>query len=322
MKNFSLKTKENYLPSSRRKTILRYLIVVLVAFAALGFGKNMLGTFSSYLTTPIFMARHYIMNSTATVPTFIRSRIELLTQVRSLEEEIMAQKGMDTTLALLTEENKELRALLSATSSPRIVSGVISRPPYTPYDTILIDRGSRDGITENAPVYHSGGIAIGYVRSVFPGSALVTLFSSPGAESTVYVFGPNLFTTAYGEGGGVIRISVPQGVTIEQGDTIVLPSLDSGALGTVDEIRSVPTEPEQHAYATLSVPIQSLRLVSVGARPIESITYEEAVVRVGELEHELFTFDIPELATSTPGIATTSPVEVTDATSTGTTTSE
>lgn len=258
------------------------------------FFKDILGVTTSYVTTSLYEVRHYFLTSSATVPVFLRSRIELEKQIQVLEQEVASQKGTDATLAFVTNENEQLRALLNASSTERIGAGVIARPPYSPYDTILLDKGSDDGIVLHAPVYHGKGIAIGYVRQVFSQTALVTLFSSPDIETTVFVFGSNLFTTAYGEGGGIIRLSVPQGIAIAEGDVVILPSIESGALGTISEIQSIPTEPEQHAFVTLPAPLQSLRLVAVGKSPVEQISFSDAQLRVEEAEKELFTIAIPE----------------------------
>ncbi len=293
MKNFLLKTKGSYLHNDKDRKVSQYLIPIVIAFVVLYGGKEIVATFSSLVTIPIFAVRHYMEESTGTVPVFFRNRLALDQEIKKLQQEVAEREGLDTTLSYLTAENVELRKMLQASSTPRIIAGVISRPPQTPYDTMLIDRGSDDGILLNAPVYYGEGQAIGYVQTVFRGSAQVTLFSSPGVESTVYVFGPNIFTTAYGEGGGIIRLSVPQGIVIQKGNIVLLPSLERGVLGTIDDIQSVATEPEQHAYVTFDASMQSIRLVTIGTHPIQKSTFNEVEFRIRESEKELFTFDVP-----------------------------
>ena len=275
---------------------------ILVAFLVLFFAKGVVSGVASTVTTPFYFVRHYIETSSATVPTFFRARMELISEIQKLEAEILAQRGKDAAFAFTKEENEELRNLFQASSTPQILAGVISRPPYTPYDTLIVDKGGDDGVVQYAPVYFGNKMAVGYVRSVFSQSSLVTLFSSPDAESTVYVFGPNIFTPAYGEGGGVVRLSIPQGMPVEKGNVVVLPSLEGGIMGLVDHVRSVPTEPEQHAYVLFDIPLQSIRVVSIGTVPIRPITYEDASEEVKEAERNLFTFEVPvdaEVASTT-----------------------
>jgi cell shape-determining protein MreC len=294
MKNFSQKTKGNFPLNFRERRRGRFVLWIVLAFLVLGFLKDVVGGVAGMVTAPLYAVRHYFETSSATVPVFLRSRNDLLEHIQSLEQEVASQKGIDTTLAFVMEENEELRNLLQSTSTNRVVAGVIARPPFTPYDSIVLDRGSDDGVVLHAPVYHGKGVALGYVRSVTAHTALVTLFSSPGVESTVYVFGPNMFTTAYGEGGGIIRLSVPQGIFIEKGNIVVLPSIDTGVLGKIDEIQSIPTEPEQHAYVTFGVPMNSIRLVTVGTRPVEPATFEMAAEQVREESKMLFAIPVPE----------------------------
>lgn len=294
MRNFSLRTRENSLRSSKVR-LWKPVFFVLGAFFLLIFVRDGINIVASAVASPFFFVRHYIETSSDTVPAFLRSQNELISQIRSLEAEIESEKGREVYYGVIKEENDELRGLFHGSSTtPEILSGVIARPPFTPYDTLILDRGKDAGIVEGAPVYYGKGLALGYIHTVSSQTSVVRIFSSPGTHTTVYIFGPDIFTEAYGEGGGVIRVSVPQGIQVKQGDIVVLPSLEARILGTVGHIRSEPTEPEQYAYVTLDVPLQSIRLVSVGTRTISPKTFSEAEMIVEDVRKELFTVPIPE----------------------------
>ncbi len=297
MKNFLAKTKASSYHSSNKakgNEVRSYLMWVLCALCVVIFAKDFLNALTSSVTTTLYSIRHYVMESGDTIPVFIRSRSELMKQIEELKQRVAAQGGRETTLAYIMKENDELRSLLGVEVSPRIAASVIARPPYTPYDTVVLDRGSEDGIVLNAPVFQEGGNAFGYVHVVYPHASFVTLFSSPGVETTVYIFESNLFTTAYGEGGGVVRLSIPQGISIEKGAPVALPSLDGGVLGRIAEIQSIPTEPEQHAYVTFDVPLQSVRLVSVGKSAVVPVTFEEAEKNISATHEKLFKISVPD----------------------------
>jgi cell shape-determining protein MreC len=213
-------------------------------------------------------------------------------EIQDLKETISTQSGNAATIERLIHENTELRTLLGDTPETRIVAGVIARPPYVPYDVLVIDQGSDDGIKTGALVYHASNFVIGYVEKVFNASAIVSLFSSPHSESTVYVFGPDVYATAYGEGGGVIRISVPQGIAIREGNVVVLPMLTAGTLGTVGSITSLPTQPEQHAYLSFPVSMQSVRLVSVAREPIQVVSFDDSVKNI-DAYRKKFILEVP-----------------------------
>ncbi len=293
MRNFSLKTKS----SSSRKPgalITPKLAFVGVVFGILFFFQDLLGGVSSIVVSPFIALQHYFETSSAAVPVYIRERTSLLNTIQSLEQQIAAKEGMRITLEYIEKENAELRALMTqATSTPTLLAGVVARPPYSPYDSLVIDQGEQDGVVENAPVYYGSGRTLGYVRKVFDNYALVTLLSSPEVESTVYVFGANVFTTAYGEGGGVIRLSIPQGVRVTEGDVVVLPSLDGGVVGAVSSVQSIPTEPEQHAYVVLEVPMQSIRVVRVALTPHEVPSLEGVLDIMSKTKERLFITQVP-----------------------------
>lgn len=305
MKKFLSKTKKSSRHSSNDKHIQKLFLWLIIAVVLLFGARALVGTLSSAITTPIFSIRHYLETSTQTIPVFLRGRSELLDQIRGLEEELLAREGIENTLTKFTEENETLKALLGSGETERIVAGVIGRPPATPYDVVVLDRGSRDGIAKNAPVFYGDGKALGYIHRVFEHASLVTLLSSPQVETSVYVFGPDVFATAIGQGGGVIRVSVPQGLPVSEGNVVVTPSLEGGVLGDIERVESNPTEPDQYAYLTYEAPIQSIRLVAVGKEPLMPLTFEEARERVRNYENSFLRFDFPsevvedEAATST-----------------------
>lgn len=295
MRNFSSRTRESSRPGSSGSRRWEPLAIIAGAVLALVFVREVLGVVASAVTAPFFYAKHYLETSVDTVPTFMRSQVELMARIAELESALLGEEGRDSAYALLREENEELRNLFAdATGTPAVLAGVIARPPHTPYDTLLLDRGEQNGVVRDAPVYYGKGLALGYIREVFPRTSLVTLFSSPGAEATVYVFGPDIFTTAHGEGGGVVRVSIPQGLTVREGDLVVLPSLSAKVLGMVTYVESVPTEPEQSAYVVLNVPLQSIRTVAVGTDPVVPRSFPEALKAVDASRAALFTVPVPE----------------------------
>lgn len=193
-------------------------------------------------------------------------------------------------LATLQEENERLRLF---SEEEDILAGVIGRPTALPYDVLFIDKGSVEGIVLNAPVYAENDAAIGFIAAVYEHNALVALLSTPGYVSTVYVYGPNIYTTALGQGGGVTRIHVPQGVALSVGDPVVMPSLARGIYGSITAVDSVPERPEQYGYMTSAIPLSSLRFVSVGKTPLRTMSFEEARAAVDTVRRDFLLVDVP-----------------------------
>ncbi len=313
MKNFSLKTKRNSPHSSDRRLIFQTIAFVAVSVVLIFLLRGALGGLLSGVTTTVLRVSNYFQTSSASLPAYLRDRTELLSEVNRLRQEVAAQSGGGATIARLSFENDELRTFVGDSSEERILAGVVARPPAVPYDLLVIDRGSDHGILEGALVYHAMNHVMGIVSKVYPESAFVTLFSSAGTETTVYLYGPNVLAYAYGEGGGVIRISVPQGVTLTEGDPVVLPSIHSGDIGVIERIVSLPTEPEQSAYVTFPVSLQSVRTVHVGKTVIDIKTYEDIVPNI-TLINERFAIEVPDIARSVT--STTTPTSTLDTSTT------
>jgi len=248
---------------------------------------NVIGSIFSVVTTPLYGVRSWFVESSGTVPLYFRERGELIGELKDLKNQIAGFIGRDLTLSKLVDENEKLRALLNVNAPDRIAAGVIARPPYVPYDALLVDRGRDDGLVEGGIVYHEEDRAIGFVAKTYEDMSLVTLFSSPGVKSTVYIIGPDIYTTAHGEGGGVMRVSVPQGIEISEGNIVVLPSLLSGIVGAIHTIESVAIKPEQNGYVVFETPIQSLQFVSVETKPLGEVTFEEAKEHVENMKKDL-----------------------------------
>lgn len=221
-------------------------------------------------------------------------------------------KNEATELDFLREENEELRSLLSDHIDPGIAAGVIARPSSLPYDALVIDRGREDEIKKGAPVYASSGQAIGVVASVYTNSSIVALISTPGWKSTAYVYGSNIYTTVEGQGGGVARVHVPQGIDLEEGNVVAVPALGGGVFGKVSFVDSVPSRPEQYGYVTMDTPISSLRHVMVGNRSLSSISFNEAKSVVENTRRDFLKVPVPE------GVL----VDIQNSTSTATSTSQ
>ncbi len=307
MKNYLSKTKGSSYHS--KSPLRRKIIFILIVFLVLVWFKPIFGWVGAVVTSPVHFVTNYFKESSAVVPLYIRERTELVEEMQTLKNELASLQGVSMAHTYLEKENEELRGLLGASTTGLQTAGIIASPPFSPYDSFVIDRGADSGIQVGAPVYYGSGLTLGYVRAVYPNHALITSFTSPNVETTVYIFGPDIFTTAYGEGGGVLRISVPQGILVEKGNLVVLPSLAGGILGTVDIVQSIPTEPEQHAYITLEIPLRAIRLVSVGESASVPDSFNEVLENIETLAETFFVIDIPEnyqLASSTIETSTSS----------------
>lgn len=265
-------------------------------------------SFVAYLIlTPVDSLTTWVRDSDQALPTYFRDRDALNHEINVLRQQVAEKSTDGLTLQKLLQENSLLNGLLGGAQGERVGATVIARPPELPYDLMQIDQGSERGIQEGAPVFLGHDQLVGVVAYTTKTTAFVELLTSPGFTSTVYIYGPDIFTEAEGYGGGIMRVNVPQGIDLSPGNVVIVPALDSGIYGTISHVQTSPTQPEQYGYVVPTIPLQSIYKVAVGGRPVEAVDFEvvKEVVeqnRVGSLE-----FDIPADLLITPtSTATTS----------------
>lgn len=306
MKKFSSITRVN----SHRTSQNRRLVIIAAAAAALFVAVVVIpivfATVAAMIFAPIASMKTWLFESSASFPQFFRDRMVLIGEVDRLESELAGAGGNRFTIDALSRENDELRRLLGYDGETRILAGIIGRPNALPYDVLMIDRGSDEGVVVGAPVFISDSTIIGIVRQVSAKSSIVELITTPGFETTVFIIGPDIFTHAVGVGGGQLRVGVPQGISIEKGDLVVIPSVTSGVYGEITHIESEPSQPEQYGFVSTHIPISSMRLVSIGSTPVSAVSFEEAQAILVKEREMLLKVAVPEGVLVTAGSSTAS----------------
>lgn len=294
MKKFSSITRVNSRRISQNKKLIRIAVVTLVSIVLLFLAPKVLNVLVSVVVAPVNITKTWVTQSGNSLPQYFRNRSELVDEIMDLRSEIAASSGNTFTLNSLAKENRELRSLLSDNGEERILAGVIGRPGVLPYDSLMLDQGLSDGVITGAPVYIGNSTVIGIVKNATAHTALVELVTTPGFKATVYIIGPDIYTNAVGMGGGQLRVGVPQGIGLSEGDLVVLPSITSGVYGEVSFVQSEATRPEQYGYVSPKIPIGSIRLVSVGKTPIQSVSFEEAQEILTEIKSTVLTIPVPD----------------------------
>ena len=308
MKKYSSITKGNSRATSLSSRIKLVLWVGVVLILLLLVAPRLISGISSTVMVPVVAIEDWIRYSNTTLPVYFRERKSLLKDIQSLERQLAAKDGTSHTISQLQSDNLALRAHLTSTTTKRLAAGVIGRPTELPYDVFLIDQGKKDGVSELAPVFAGSDQAVGYIAKAYARTSVVVLVSSPDIKSTVYIYGPDIYTTAVGMGGGVLRVSVPQGIDLEEGNIVVMPTLGAGVYGEITFVESVSTQPEQYGFVTIGTPLSSLRYVSVGDVPLSVISFEEAKAVLEEVRTDILEVPVPDEVL----IEATSTIEVID----------
>jgi cell shape-determining protein MreC len=145
---------------------------------------------------------------------------------------------------LLEKENADLKSLLGRSELEHpLLATVIKKPPFSAYDTFILDIGVAEKVKIGNRVYALGSIPIGEIVQVVGGTSKVLLYSSYGQKFNVTIGTSSVSTLATGKGGGYFEASLPRDTKIGEGDTVRIPSISHSFVGTVEAIASDPSEP-------------------------------------------------------------------------------
>lgn len=176
--------------------------------------------------------------------------IELLNSKRALVEENRTLKAQAEEARLrlvgyelLLEENRDLKERFNRDSTlTTTLATILSRPPNTPYDTFIIDIGENAGLVRGQLVVAATAVVIGTVREVYPTTALVALYSSPGEQVEVEIGANALAARAMGRGSGNFIVRLPRGTAVSVGDAVTFPHLSPLVFALVEQVYESPTD--------------------------------------------------------------------------------
>lgn len=198
---------------------------------------------------------------------------ELADAYRNLHDDYVKAKVDEATLALLEEENAQLRASLGflSTSSYQYVGAEVIGKNIEPLSrTVILNQGSNIGIQEGNAVIVQDGVLIGTVMRANKRSSVVRLINDN--QSTIAATIINLDrSVGLIEGGFGLSVNmnfIPQNEIITIGDTVVTSGLNddipSGlVIGVVDAIEKEAYQPFQEAVVRPPVELDKIRIVSV-----------------------------------------------------------
>lgn len=194
------------------------------------------------------------------------------TEVATLKAELAAATAKNADRDLLAAENTDLAARLGrATTSTRILAGVLLRPPYAAYDNFVIDIGSEHGLKVGDLVFGGGNTLLGEIAEVDINTARVSLYSAPGIERQALVVlgggtGRTLPVNMTGQGSGSFTTQVPAGTDVKVGDPVVFAGVGGGLAAKVSAVAGDPSLSFEKIYLHLPVNIFELRFVEVAKK--------------------------------------------------------
>ncbi len=260
--------KNNKRESRVRVFIIRIIVICVVLTGLVGLFRQPLFNLSYVVVYPASLLRPYTTSVREYVYSFFTANYVLQEKVNQLESRLR----MISDEKQILESEKRFsetweRIADSASTSVRFSAltpvRVTIRPPYTPYDTIVISYGGGE-IASGTRVYGIDRLLpIGRVEYSYKNESKVRLFSSPG-ESFVATIGTSTEQwLAEGRGGGLFEINIPRTQSILIGDPVFLPRESTIVYSVVEDIVSRDSDPFQTVRFFLPVPFRSMDIVAI-----------------------------------------------------------
>lgn len=153
-------------------------------------------------------------------------------------------------LKVLQQENENLKTMLGRRPSERaILARVLTKPPQSPYDELVIDVGKDFGVEPGSQIYDNNGALIGSVVSVSKNFSNIKLFSSPGHSLEVEMDKKGVILSIIGQGDGSFVVDVPRDFEIKVGDVFVLPGIKDKPIASVSYIKGTDTDSFKTVFA-------------------------------------------------------------------------
>ncbi|MDO8594853.1 MAG: rod shape-determining protein MreC [bacterium] len=240
------------------------LIGVLVLFHI--WYPEKLANLASRVAAPFWSAERFVEDEFRGAVLFFASKQKLTADIERLSAELLRAGALLHDRELLREQNAALEAQLGRhdVKEESILGSVLSSPPRSPYDTIVLDVGSREGIQAGDAVL-SGSVVLGSITKVHRRASIAELYSTAGKKTSVSILhdGKSIPALATGEGGGGFTSRLPKEVTLAVGDAVVLQGLHPEVFAFVEAIEGSDSDSFQTIRFQNPVSIYSLRFLEV-----------------------------------------------------------
>lgn len=240
----------------------------VVLFVILFYFRTSIWNSFSYVTggifRPVLVLGNSLGNKFKNLGAYFNFKNSLSAENENLKSQILESEADRANYTAVVAENISLKEMLGRKNekTPMILSAILAKPNQSPYDTIVIDVGVKQGIEIGAKVFAWGDIPIGRVETVNENSSKVVLFSNPG-EKTQAVLPKDIFLELIGRGGGNFEMILPRDLVLQKGEQVTLPGIHPYTLAVVETIISDPRDPFTKALLRSPVNIQNLKFVEV-----------------------------------------------------------
>lgn len=232
------------------------VIIIIISFSLLNIVWPQ--QTSRFIFSPMYKVREVVLYPFSYIGNSLKSKNDLENRIKELEEENSKLKISSMTQSFVSRQIEDYNLELEK-NSQGMISKVLNRPPYSPYDTLLILKGGQN--IEVGDLVFIRGVYIGDIESSDVYTAVVKLRSSNGQKTLVRI--SDIEIEAEGKSGGQFTVKIPKDTEIQSGDAVMVPLLNYSLLGSVGQIIEDPLATFKTVYFSIPVSFQDMNFVSV-----------------------------------------------------------
>ncbi|MFA6355331.1 MAG: rod shape-determining protein MreC [Candidatus Paceibacterota bacterium] len=218
-----------------------------------------------FIGRPIWKVENSIKNNFENIGYVVRTKTSVYKENENLLKENVDLKQAMIDYRILKNENVSLKELFGRVpnSDDMVLANILTRPNYSPYDTIILDIGNDIGIKIGDRVYGNVLTPIGEVSAIYKNTSLVTLYSNPGKVTEAIMEGSNTNVEIVGRGGGNFEMIIPIDLPFVKGASLLLPNIKSEIVAIIEDVISSPNDPVKKVLLSSPVNVQNLKWVFV-----------------------------------------------------------
>jgi cell shape-determining protein MreC len=257
--------KTNYLPRNRTSSGNFKNAVIVIAIFIVGFlFLSIFKTSVLFSMSPLWNLREKILEESIDLVNFFRTKNSLIEENKFLKQRLQSQENLLISYNSLNQTHKNLLSNLGQMpKEAKVAAGIITSPPQSLYDVLVIDAGKDREIFNGEYVIEPFGALIGSITGVSDKTSQVTLYSSYGVKTEAILERSQTPITLIGQGGGNFMVRIPRDIEAIKGDRIVSPGLNPKLLGVIEDVSSVSTDSFKRVMAQIPGGIYSIRFVYV-----------------------------------------------------------
>lgn len=238
--------------------------IVLFVIVANIFFPHFLTPAIQLISIPTSQTQDVASDTSSGIFGLVRSKYSLVMQNRTLKQQVVTLEALRADRTRLLKENEQLQGITSkATSTKAVIAKLISKPGFSPYDTVVINRGQADSVRVGDLVLVEGVQIVGEISDVSAMTSTVVLYSSANRKTNVLIGDNAIEAVATGKGGGNFELKLPRNTTLNEGDSVVLAAHPDKTFGVIEDIHTDPSDSFENILFRNPVDVSNVKFVTI-----------------------------------------------------------